>query len=298
MLSSLADFVRSHALLRKCAHAAVRLIPDRPHTIKVPDLGPVRIRMRRHRHMLWENAGVGEALMMAIFRRLIRPGDVVYDIGANIGLYTRMMIAWFGADRVIAFEPMRENFDLLQANIALGKLGDRVQAFQLALSDAEGDEELQIDDMTSGTAVLNSISGGKASIGRQEFGLLPLTERVEVVRLDDFIETRNLPPPQVMKIDTEGAEVKVLRGAMETLRGSRPRLAIALHALDKTIGTLAILDELGYFTFGFAQTSGGDRAWRQLHASDAETLAENNIIASAAIEDVQDPPSPSGRGPG
>lgn len=227
-----------------------------------------------------------------MFQRLIRPGDTVYDIGANIGLYSRIMLRWFQAGRIIAFEPMQENLDLLRQNVQLSGASDRFQVLPLALSDAEGEEELQIDDMTSGTAVLTSVSGGAASIGRQEFGLPPLSECVRIVRLDDCIARESLPPPHMMKIDTEGAEVKVLTGAKQTLQKHRPRLCIALHATDKTVGTLQLLDELGYFAFGSVRQGESEVSWRQLHAADAERLYNNNIIASSDLNDVREPIAP------
>ena len=283
LLANLANFIRNRPFLRRCAHATVRLIPDWPYTLRTAELGPVRIRMRRHRHLLWEHPGQGDELTLGMFQRLIREGDVVFDIGANIGLYARIMVQRFQAGSIIAFEPMADNYDLLESNVQLGKLQDRVTLYRMALSDVEGEEELQIDDMTSGTAVLTSVSEGRASVGRQEFGLVPITEIVKIMRLDDLIIRDRLPPPGFVKIDTEGAEVKVLEGAMETLRRHKPRLCIALHAEDKARGTLEALDELGYLTFGHAEIGG----WRQIHASDASRLANNNIIASFELSDVQ-----------
>ena len=239
--------------------------------------------------MLWEKTAQTDGLTLGMFQRLIRPGDMVYDIGANIGLYSRIMLSWFKAGRVLAFEPMRENLDLLHQNVTLSGASERFRVLPLALSDIEGEEDLQIDDMTSGTAVLTSVSGGAASIGRQEYGLPPLSERVRIVRLDDLITRENLPPPNMMKIDTEGAEVKVLTGARETLGRHRPRLCIALHATDKTIGTLNLLDDLGYSAFGFVKDSQSNELWRQLHAGDAEHLSNNNIVASCDLADVRNP---------
>lgn len=291
ILTPIANFIRSRPFLRRQAHLAVRMIPDMLWTVRVPELGPVRIRLRQHRWFLWEKFGQGDTLMLGLFNRLIQNGDVVYDIGANIGAYTRVMAQWFGAGRIIAFEPMTENFDLLQANVALGNLQDRVRTFRMALSDVEGEEELQIDDMNSGTAVLNSVSGGAASDGRQSFELPPLTERVKIARLDDLIEREQLPPPRMMKIDTEGAEVKVLRGAKNTLTTHRPRLAIALHGEDKARDTVTFLRELGYIACGFVAEPDnhvGGTTYRQLSPGDATILANNNIVASFDPGDVMD----------
>ena len=287
LLTRLANFARSRPLLHRSAHAAVRLIPDVRCTVRVTELGRLRIRLRRHRWFLWSSFAHSDALTLGMFERLIHPGDIVYDIGANIGLYTRIMLTWFDARQVIAFEPMRDNFELLQANGALGNISDRVHAFPIALGDTEGDEPLQVDDMTSGTAVLSSVSGGEASVGRREFGLPPLTEMVTVATLDRFIQREHLPPPNVMKIDTEGAEVKVLTGARETLRRHRPRLVIALHDRDKIIHTLQLLESLDYDCFGIVRD--GDRTiYRQVHSEDADSLANNNIAASCNRDDVRD----------
>jgi len=149
---------------------------------------------------------------------------------------------------------------------------------------------------TSGTAVLSSISGGEASVGRREFGLPPLTEMVTIATLDRFIEREHLPPPAAMKIDTEGAEVKVLTGASETLRRHKPRLIIALHDRDKTIGVLELLDSLGYHCHGIVR-SGGSTLYRQIHAQDADALANNNIAASVDPADVRDEITPCIRPP-
>lgn len=290
ILSPLADWVRSQPVLRRAAHTAVRLIPDVPYTMRVPQLGPVRIRLRRHRWYLWERFGQGDTLMLGIFSRMVRPGDVAYDIGANIGIYSRLMIQWFGAEQVVAFEPMRENFELLAENISLGKLNGRAMTFRAALSDVEGEEELQIDDMTSGTAVLDSVSGGEASDGRRAFGLPPRTERVKVVRLDEFITRHKLPAPTFMKVDTEGAEASVLEGAWQTLTRHKPRLAIAIHGPDKAQATLEALQRLDYFSYGFVSepdSRHGGALWRRLRAIDSELLANNNIVASVVEEDVR-----------
>jgi FkbM family methyltransferase len=186
---------------------------------------------------------------------------------------------------------MTKNYDLLDTNITMGHLQSRVRLYRMALSDTEGEEELQIDDMNSGSAVLNSVSGGAASEGRRSFELPPLTERVRIARLDDTIERENLRPPNMMKVDTEGAEVKVLRGARNTLTTHRPRLAIALHGEDKARDTVALLRELGYIVCGFVaepDNRTGGSTYRQLSPGDAPILANNNIVASFDPGDVMD----------
>lgn len=276
-LTPLVDWVRRQRLLRAAAHGAVRLIPDIPRTVNVESLGPLRIRLRRHRWFLWEQFGLHDGPIFGAFERLVRPGDVVWDVGANIGTYTRVIRQWFKAGPVIAIEPMAENFALLEENIRLGKL-DGVRAFRLALSDRSGEESLQIDDVTSGTAVLDSVSGGAASEGRQAAGLPPRSERVRIARLDDLVEKEGLPAPQVIKIDTEGAEVQVLAGSERTLRANPVRLAIALHGPDKAAGTLELLARFGYVCFAEV-VAGPARTWRQLSLDDVGRIRNNNVVA-------------------
>lgn len=251
-------------------------------------LGPLRIRLRRHRWFLWEMVGETDGYTIGTFDRLIRDGDVVYDIGANIGLYTRVMRQWLNAGPIVAIEPMGENFELLEENVRLGGLTD-VTTIRAALADYAGEESLQVDDVTSGTAVLDSVSGGQASSGRRSLGLAPRVERVTLYRLDDLIAERQLPPPNMMKIDTEGAEVKVLAGGLRTLERHRPRLAIALHGEDKAEGTLQLLAEVGYHAYGYASDAPSETPqWRRLLAPDAALLRDNNIVASCVESDVSD----------
>lgn len=287
-LDTLARWIRHHRTLLWCARRAVRLIPDVPWTRRFPEIGPIRFRMRQHRWLLWEPFGRSDTFMLGVFDRLVRPGDVVYDIGANIGIYCRVLCQWFGAARVIAFEPMGQNVQLLRANVALGDLADRIDVFALALGNTDGQEDLQIDDVRSSTAALSSVTGGAASAGRSHLHLPPLTERVTVARLDTLLEDHPLPPPQVMKIDTEGAEAMVLEGARDTLATHRPRLAVATHGPERASGAIALLKDLGYTSYGFVKDDGGQR-YAPLDPADGARLANNNFVSSMIAEDVREP---------
>lgn len=252
------------------------LLPDRVVVRNVDGLGPFAFRLRRHRWMMGEKpfAGGHHASTLAMFRSLIRPGDVVYDIGANIGYYSRFIARDMGVSRLVCFEPMTENADLLEQNLKLGGHEANSRVFRLALSDHDGDELLQVDDVMGGTAVLNEVSGGKPSEAREHLGLPPKTQSTRVIRLDALIERESLPPPNMMKIDTEGAEALVLGGAMKTLAAHRPSLAIALHGPAPTRKVLTALGGLGYVCRG--QVSGNER---DLTIDDSDRLSDNNIVA-------------------
>lgn len=275
--SKLVGAIKRSPALARLALRMQRLVPDRPVTRDIAGLGPLRFRIRRHRWLLGDNPlGGHHAHTLSTFRFLIRPGDVVYDIGANIGYYSRFILNELAPAKLVAFEPMSENAELLEANISLGQHESIASVLRVALADHDGRENLQVDDIFGGTAVLDSISQGSASQSRRRLGLEPKTETVAVRRLDGLLAETDLPAPAFMKIDTEGAEASVLAGAVETLRTSRPRLAIALHGLEPARKTIELLDGLGCEVRAKVTD---ESAWQTIHVSDAERIANNNIIA-------------------
>src|SRR5262245_10603555 len=89
--------------------ALIGSIPSVAWKIDVPGIGPLAINLRRNRSFWLRDPLTHEAFMLCALRRLISPGDIVFDAGANIGMYARFMIQQFGAAKVFAFEPMNQN---------------------------------------------------------------------------------------------------------------------------------------------------------------------------------------------
>lgn len=225
---------------------ALRLVPDLPWTVSVAGLGPVRIRLRTNRSYWLREPLESEKVPFALLRHLVRPGDVVYDCGANLGLYARYLAGSLGAGRVVAFEPVADNRAVLARNLALGGIAHRVTVLPLALSDEDGTAEFQVDDMQSTSGTLSKVTGGAPSEGRRNLGLAPRTDRVACRRLDTVVAAERLPPPDVIKIDVEGAEALLLRGAARILQDHRPRLVVELHGAAVAREVLALLFDLGY----------------------------------------------------
>jgi len=234
---------------------ALKCIPDMPVRLSVSGIGPMRIRLRRHRSYWLRNPVDHERYMFGALHRLVKAGDAVYDVGANIGMYTRFIAGQLAARSVVAFEPMLENHKLLEANIALATpdVSKKVIALRMALSDRDGEEALQIDDMMSQSATLDSVSHGEAAQGRKQYGLPPLTELVSTGKLDTLVAHGEVPPPDVMKIDVEGAEMQVLDGAAETIARHQPNLAIETHGLDLAKTVARRLLDYGYHVFSRVQ---------------------------------------------
>ena len=282
------DRVKASPALSRLGHLALRAVPDIAVTRDVPEIGRVRFGLRRHRWLLGTNCLGGHAMTLGGFRRLVAPGDVFYDVGANIGYYAMYVLRHFPVGRLVAFEPMTANVQLLRDNVRLNGYGDRVRVFDVALGDTEGREELQVDDFADGSASLTRVSGGEASEGRREMGLGPKGEMIDVRRLDDVIDRESLPPPQVIKSDTEGAEALVLRGARRTLERYGPKLAISLHGDGPGRDVLDQLDGAGYACFGFVREGMG-RIYRQIRPDDVTMLADNNVLCSVRAEDLTGP---------
>lgn len=170
--------------------------------------------------------GTSEPAVQQVFQRLVRSGMVVYDVGANAGFYTVASARLTGASgRVLAFEPVVQNFMQLQHNMRLNGFA-HVKAWNIALADNDG-TALFNSSPNPGWGRLASVSGQPASAGE--------SITVTVARLDTIVERDALPLPDVIKIDVEGAEAAVLDGAAGVIRRARPVLLIELHGTNAAI---------------------------------------------------------------
>ena len=154
--------------------------------------------------------------------RQVRPGEVFYDIGANIGLYAIMAGVRVGSEgRVFAFEPHAANFASLVRNIAANDLASVITPCNFALYDHAGFFEFNYASLITGSS--NSQLGGVAVPGREPFQAV-VRELKRAETLDDLLDARLLPPPVHVKIDVDGNEPLILQGMQRLLRSEeRPR---------------------------------------------------------------------------
>jgi len=138
-------------------------------------------------------------------RNVIRANDVVWDVGANVGLYTTRFAEWVGRNgQVVAFEPVPTCFEELSQR-AGGLLN--VRSLQRALGDA---------DLISAMNMSNDPLGATHSFSQHDQAATT-TISVQVNRGDSLIRELSLPKPNVIKIDVEGFEEEVLIGLDDTL---------------------------------------------------------------------------------
>lgn len=272
--------VRASGPIRSVVRAIRYAMPDRKVTAHVDYLGPFQFRIKRHHWLLGSRALDGHARNLAMFDRVIDEQAVFYDVGLNIGYYARFIASHFPVRAVVGFEPMTQNIDLAQQNIELCPKSNIIRLHEIALGDTDGDELLQVDDITDGSAVLDRVSGGQPAEGRFNAGLPGMTEAVRMMRLDTFVAEGIEPPPTAMKIDTEGAEVIVLEGARQTLEQHAPHIVIATHGQEPAEGCFRLLDPLGYALYGWVPSSQKGGTYQRLTFENMARLADNNIIAS------------------
>lgn len=141
----------------------------------------------------------------AAFRAVVRPGATVLDVGANVGAYTLMFATWAGpAGRVFAFEPAADARTGLATHLALNRLSDRVDVIDAAVSADVGRANFAVHRFGGGSSLAVGSLDAAAII------------TVATESIDHFCETRGVRP-DLIKIDVEGAELDVLKGARRTL---------------------------------------------------------------------------------
>jgi FkbM family methyltransferase len=182
-----------------------------------------------------EKYGEYSDLELQILRQLCAPGDVVIEIGANIGAHTVPLARHVGSQgRILAIEPQRLVFQTLCANIALNSL-ENVDCYWAAIGDKEG--AITVPEPNPNQ---RSNLGGVTLIDARQ-GCL-----VECLTLDKFIA---LPRITMIKIDVEGMETEVIAGGLQLLQKFKPLLYVENDRLDKSEALMKLISSLGYRMF-------------------------------------------------
>jgi FkbM family methyltransferase len=289
MLSKIYPTIRSVPWLGRLMLSA---IPDLRWHVAVEPIGKVAIQLRRNRSYWLRPPLMHEGFMLGALARLVRPGDVVYDIGANIGLYSRFLVQEFGAGRVYAFEPMSENLPLLEENLRIGRCSSQVTVLPFAVGNEDGTAAFEVDVISSATGALAVVTGGQGSHAHRQYHVPAAVESVEVRRLDTLIREKNLAPPNVIKIDIEGAEAMAIEGASQVLREHAPLLVIELHGAAVATKVLQLLWQKDYHCYGYLNTE-TSRTYKEIVAGDLGAITDKYsvhfLVASRRAADVSTP---------
>ena len=244
--------------------------PDFAHTndstVVIKEIAPgVRLALDLSDHVIGLNIlrGQYERDEAAFAQRLLAPGDTAIDAGAHIGFFAMLMAAAVGPrGHIYAFEPFDPNADLLEQSVAENCFADRVSFRRAAVGGATGTATLTfpVETLNSGGAYL--LRDGTAPLAGN------VQKNVPMLALDG-LEIRR--PVRFIKMDVEGAEPQVIRGAEKMLREDRPTILSELHPvqLERASGVsaaafLSQMDDLDYR----AETIDGapDRPRRRAHA--------------------------------
>lgn len=208
----------------------------------------IRARRCRHGVMIYNDHDtfIGKSLRtygewceseLELLGQLLRPGDVVCDIGANIGTHTIFFAKRVGeAGRVLALEPQRQAFQLLCANVGLNQL-QNVSCLQQGVGDAECETWIPLLNPASPQNM------GALRIDQQdeEGG-----ELIRVTTLDRLAATQRIRTCRLVKIDVEGMEGRVLDGAVAFLEACKPVIFIENNEEEHSREIIARLLSLGY----------------------------------------------------
>ena len=244
-------------LLNPRAIAWRRLKKHQPNKPIITKLGKdLKVRVYPH-DIIGENIyvqGVFEPNCWNFVKKFLKPGMIVFDLGANLGQYTLLSSKNVGkTGHVHSFEPSSRMFNELEFNVSLNELSDICTLNNAAVSDI------------SGTAKLSKYEPGYevfASLGSQarESTSIVGHEEVKTIRLDDYIESAEIDHVDFMKIDIEGAELLALRGA-EKLLSQKKSPAILLELADintdgfgyKAIEIWDYLEHFGYSIYSLGK---------------------------------------------
>jgi FkbM family methyltransferase len=146
-------------------------------------------------------------------RKFLKAGNLLFDIGANIGYYAITLAAALGREcRVHAFEPFPPSYERLLTNITLNSFTETISAHRLALSDRERVAHMRI-----------RVGGNSGSARLDTQG-----ERILTTTLDIFCSSNRIERLDFVKIDAEGHEEFVLAGGSQTIRQHRPVILLEL----------------------------------------------------------------------
>jgi len=166
---------------------------------------------------------------------ILKPGQVVFDIGANIGYYTLLAARKVGpSGRVVAFEPSARNISYLYRHLTLNS-AENVTLVPMACSDR--------------TTLSRFLPGTNCATGRLERGDRPSEngrfECAATVTVDEIVRELRLTP-DVLKVDVEGGEEQVLKGAAQTLATARPFVLLGVHSEALRVSCTSYLRGLDY----------------------------------------------------
>lgn len=170
--------------------------------------------------------------MLAAIDSFCGPRAVIYDIGANIGIYTAALASDSPQRQIIAVEPAPQNVAYLRRTVTLNNISNQVKIHQCGLGEVHEEQIFYI-------STYPELSGFNAESATRWEATVAETVTVEQQSLDTLVETT--PQPDVLKIDAEGSGPSIIAGAENTLTTHQPALFVEPHSEGFANDTVPIL---------------------------------------------------------
>ncbi len=233
---------RSPGLSRCLRRVLNRAVPQGRSVVKVQAgaLKGARLELDLHSEKdYW--LGTYELDLQDAIHRLIAPGSIVYDVGANIGYVSLLLSRQVGENgKVIAIEALPVNGQRMQRNFSLNAFAGNITPMHAAVVDKQRKVKFLVHASTS-------MGKADGSAGRDEL----YKDELEVngISLDNFIFEQKNPRPAAVKMDIEGGEVLAVRGMSRMLTELKPLLLIELHGQEAAAVVFETMKEHDYHVF-------------------------------------------------
>ena len=177
----------------------------------------------------------------SVWKALCANSETVLDVGAYLGIYSIVSVL-AGTKQVVAYEPNRHAFHSLKENLKLNDIADRVISREVALSSVVGVANMIVPlnrNLSSGARLKSSETG-------IDFPHWENLDLVEIIPLDLDLQNMGIEKVDAIKIDVEGAELKVLQGAVNLISTQRPPIIIELLDYSTYLQVCSFLQSTGY----------------------------------------------------
>jgi len=212
-----------------------KLIPDKHYLVRCPG-GKIYLNLREAISERAKFIGYYEYQKTNLFKKIVKPGMTILDIGTNKGYYS-LLSAKIMDDKgeILSFEPHPENCYWIKKSISVNGYKS-IKLFQIALFNKNGEMRL----------FEGAKSGHHSLVRNKDLGSIT----IQTKKLDAILAEEKIIKVDLIKIDVEGAEIQVLDGANKLLAKQSPKLLIDIHDIDRK-KLFRTLEKFGYIIFDY-----------------------------------------------
>ncbi len=208
----------------KALHLAREGLKNRNKDVTIKNGVAKGLKFNSKNYNIKTSLGTYELPIQQALSDYLKPGDTFYDIGANVGFFSIVAANLVKQDgRIYAFEPSPKNAADLRHNAKINNFSN-INVIEKAVSSETGEGKLLIGDYC-GAYSLSTTGSFSRVVAKNEI-------TVEVISIDNLLDMHELTPPDVVKIDVEGAEKDVLQGMVQTIEQFHP---IIIYEIDDKV---------------------------------------------------------------